>query len=331
MRRPLVGLLVVAALLAGAPAAEANGFFGLNSWNPPSTHELKRMSKGGAGVYRAAFYWHPYARDWSASDQLMTGAAKAHIDVLPYLVGAAPPNSSQEADWESYVRDVVKRYKPGGRFWHQHPELKARPIRRWQIWNEPNLSAYWPSEDAKEYAKFFIRTSKLLKDVYGHARVVAAGVPESTLGVPQQTYFKRLYKVKGFRGAVDLIAVHAYAADYTGVLGAVQRTRDVMSAHGDSHKPIWVTETGWATGGEQRPWTTSRKGQAKQLHLTAIALLHRRSSWHIHGMVWFSWRDTGNPKYWGNNTGVFDRDGKPKPSWAEFAEVAGGSPGSGGL
>jgi hypothetical protein len=149
--------------------------------------------------------------------------------------------------------------------------------------------------------------------------------------VPQQTYFKRLYKVKGFRGAVSVIAVHAYAEDYRGVLGAVQRTRDVMSSHGDSTKPIWVTEVGWATGGEERPWVTTRKGQAKQLHLTGLALLHRKKSWHLRGMVWFSWRDTGDKQHWGTNTGVFDVDGKPKPAWGEFADLAGGSAGSGSL
>ena len=32
---------------------------------------------------------------------------------------------------------------PQGSLWAEHPEVAARPIRAWQIWNEPNLTRYW--------------------------------------------------------------------------------------------------------------------------------------------------------------------------------------------
>lgn len=341
-RAVLAALATAAAILllvlpAGA-AAKPNPFFGLNSWKIPTLKELQRMSAGGAGYYRTNFLWDMVlptsaaTPDYHVYDALMLNASQAGINVLPDLVGNfRPKGAAGMANWLAFVRMTVDRYKPGGQFWIDHPELvtKARTIHSWQVWNEPNLSAYWPSEKASEYGAFFVQTAKVIKQADPQAEVVVAGIPQSAYGVPQKKYIAGLYRVPGFKQAANVIAAHGYSKDYTGAIANVKRVRSVMNANGDTKKPIWVTEIGWATGGEKRPWVTTPKNQAKQLRLTAQALLARQTSLHIRGMVWFSWRDTGEPKHWGTHTGLFWAKGYPKPAWGAFAKVAGGTPGTG--
>ena len=41
--------------------------------------------------------------------------------------------------YAKYASELVRRYGPRGYFWRRNPSLPKRPIRTWQIWNEPHL------------------------------------------------------------------------------------------------------------------------------------------------------------------------------------------------
>src|SRR3954449_4697450 len=94
--------------------------------------------------------------NWSYADSFFAAAAAARLNVLPFLStapGWAVPvdrrfgsskflpvrSGRQRAGWRQFVTQAVLRYGPGGSFWSENPALPRRPIRTWQIWNEPNF------------------------------------------------------------------------------------------------------------------------------------------------------------------------------------------------
>src|SRR5262249_41801091 len=106
----------------------------------------------GVAIERVGFGWSSIERapgiyDFSCPDAMAADAAASHIDILPVLLDApgyltgrgrqiAPPQHA--AAIGPFAAAVVRRYGPGGTFWSQYPELPRRPIRWWEIWNEPN-------------------------------------------------------------------------------------------------------------------------------------------------------------------------------------------------
>ena len=56
---------------------------------------------------------------------------------MPHWNDAPVRGSGRLADFSAFVRELVERYGTRGSFWQEHPELHARPIRYYDIWNEP--------------------------------------------------------------------------------------------------------------------------------------------------------------------------------------------------
>lgn len=93
-------------------------------------------------------------------DGFMTQAAQHGLSVLPVLFDPASFRSSRPAsgaargtyppasnhDFARFAAAVVQRYGSRGSFWRERPRVPRRPIRAWQVWNEPNL------RDAPPYA-----------------------------------------------------------------------------------------------------------------------------------------------------------------------------------
>ena len=356
----LAWLVVVAvASTFAAPAASADArpprsFFGLASWGPPSVAEFERMGHARVGVYRTTMLWslvesRRNRRDWGYYDDMVYRSGQAGMTLLPTLVGSPRFAASRETypprrgapmrHWLAFVRDAVNRYGRGGKFWRRHPRLPYRPVRAWQVWNEPNFPSWWRGHpNARQYTRFLARTRPAIKRADRRAKVVLAGLPETRTGVPMHRFLPALYRV-GARRLFDAVAVHAYALTHRGVLRIVRRARSITRAHGDGRKPIWVTEVGWASAGpvsrNTRAYRTTRAGQAERVRTTLRALARARRRLRIGLVVWFSLQDrrpVGDERdWWGLHTGLFEVGGNPKPSWFAFVRRTGGDPGSGPL
>ncbi len=66
---------------------------------------------------------------------------------LPVRTGAAAHRLDE------FLTQAVARYGPGGSFWAENPSLPKRPIRTWQIWNEPNFKYFVARPNPAEYGK----------------------------------------------------------------------------------------------------------------------------------------------------------------------------------
>jgi len=262
---------VLAALVVAAPAGAARrsvpaSFFGVN-WDQEiaasgpgglQNQQFGRMAAAGAETVRGLFLWSTAQPDqngpidFSATDQLVGGAAAHHLTVLPIVVDSplwarafessfSPPSNPQ--DYAAYLTALIGRYGPHGSFWRDNPRLPKVPVRAWQIWNEPNMSYQWSTPGSTE--DYAVRYTMLLRDSYQAikradpgALVVLAGLANTS---PQDLAHLYDYGAKPY---FDVAAIHPYTYTPAGVLTLTREARQVMRRNGDNRKQLWVTELG---------------------------------------------------------------------------------------
>jgi hypothetical protein len=353
--RLAAALLALAVLVPAAPAAAAPLRLGLHASHFVSAEEAQRMALGGADLVRITFDWGriettPGLYDFSAYDELVERTATAGVEVLPVVLGAPsfrrhteaswPPGKPGRAAYANLMRALVRRYGPLGSFWSEHPAVPPRPIRSWQVWNEPNLGPFSPKGKgrAADYAKLLIPASRAIHGADPNAKVILAGMPEHLHG-RGSTYYEfvdDLFAIEGAVDAVDAVAVHPYAPTVRHLLQTTlpEMTDEAHEAAGAGMR-IWVTELGWATEGRgDTRFVSTTAGQAKLLDRVLQQLPARAKKLKIDAAVVFSFRDVadhGVGPQWQLHTGLFRLDGAPKPAWGVFAAHAGGTPGEGKL
>ena len=342
---------------ASASPPEGRLEFGTFIFQEPFTEfELQRFHAGGGGVVRALFQWHEVQRtplpfyDWSEYDALVARAAAAGVSVLPVLIGSpwfaaprgpSPPTSTLgKLLFARFSKAAAERYGRDGKFWEENPLVPYQPIEAWEIWNEPNLGAYWSEwdPDPEEYAELLKLIGASVHTADPRAKVVFAGMPDprATEPIPADEFLADVYEVPGVEGAFDVVAAHPYAASVQGVERRLGRLRGVMRRNGDEEKPLWITELGWSSRGIDHYLV---KDPATQARLTrdAIAMLRERAvEYRLGTVIWFRWQDPDSPcpkpgGCWYDHAGLFTSDERPKPAWLAFARGAGGRPLAGRL
>jgi hypothetical protein len=229
---------------------------------------------------------------WGHSDVIVKHAENQGLTViarLGWVPGWARPEPGEQEttltyldadhydDFADFVAAFVARYR--GRVDHVI------------IWNEPNLSFEWGYRpvDPEGYAE-------LLRAVYARARaanpqvVVLAGALAPTLepegsaaGLNDLAYLERMYEADA-APYFDALAVHAYGLTFPSeeppALDAinfrrVELLREIMVAHGDGDKPVYVTEAGW----NDHPRWASAVRPAQRIEYTLGAYEWARDRW----------------------------------------------------
>ncbi|HWP32853.1 MAG TPA: hypothetical protein VNL97_03800 [Solirubrobacterales bacterium] len=340
LRRTLAALLA-AGLLALAPAAGAaapvpHGFYGVVPQGPLGAGDFDRM-RGVVGTLRIPVYWfqvEPSRGEYRFAelDETIAGAAAAGVRVLPFVYGtpswlsadpARPPlgSASGERAWAELLRRLVRRYGPRGEIWAGRG--RALPIRRWQIWNEPNFLLFWrPRPSPAGYARLLRIAARAIRAEDRGATIVAAGVAPVEGGMDPWEFLARMYLVPGVERDFDVLALHPYSSSLRVLEYEVRRTRQVMARAGDGSRPLQITELGVASGGRfPNPFDRGIRGQARYLEGTFARLASQRRRWRIAGVEWFTWQDGPAPEphcVFCEYAGLFDTAGNPKPSWWAF-------------
>ena len=129
----------------------------------------------------------------------------------------------------AFAARLVRRYGPDGEFWADHPDVPKHPIRAWQVWNEPNLPVYWPDgPDPAQYVELLSAVGKAIKRADPGASVVSAGLSESRQGIPFADFVKGMFDA-GAGDTIDVFALHAFAHDTAGSVGAAETARTLLS------------------------------------------------------------------------------------------------------
>ena len=320
MRRLLTTLLLaLCAVAATAPPAAAaqrtvpRGWLGVIADGPLTRAgavvdgEWDLMAASGAESVRTAFYWPSAQRresappDLSRFDAVVLDAARRGLPVLPIVTGTPGWAGRRPGDETSPPRDprlyaaflttLVGRYGPRGSLWAEHPELPARPIRAWQVWNEPNLTRYWTPPGRQTFARSYVELLRAAHGAIGRAdpgaRVVLAGLPnESWIAL------RKIYKAGG-RGTFDAVALHPYTGRPRNVIRLVELARKEMRRYRDSRRPVWLTELSWpASQGKTTGapgFVTTERGQAERLESALSLLARARKRLRIERVVWYTW------------------------------------------
>jgi Glycosyl hydrolase catalytic core len=310
-------------------------------WAAAATTDVR----SGVGIVRQPFYWSRIETsfghlDFSVYDHVVAAAAKAGLRLLPVVMnppawrstapargasrGMYPPRDP--AAMAALATALVQRYGPAGSFWAQHRSLTPSPIRSWQVWNEPNIPAFWASgPNPTAYAQLLKVVGAAIRAADPGAEVVAAGLPPFGGGYTITEFLDRMYAA-GARGTFDTMAIHPYAPTAAGVLSVLQEARDELDRLGDPDRPLWATEFGWATGGPRTTITVTEAAHATVVHDALSLLQGSRDELRLRGYIMFRLRDVptnaGQADIWPLHAGLLRRDGTPKPALAAFRDAA---------
>jgi hypothetical protein len=317
-------------------------FFGVAPQSSVTSSDLSAMQNAHAHVSRQQFYWPSIepskgSFNWSGVDQLVGNLAAHGVRTLPYLDRSpswvAPqtqiPPIHSRADrkaWRHFVSVAVRRYGPGGSFWHGRSHKK--PIRTWLIWNEENGKQFWqPRPSPKGYGKLLKIAGHAIHHVAPHSKVVVGGLSATpTRGINAWTFLRRLYHVNGIRRAFNGVGIHPYSKDLAGVRQAFGRVHRVMKQKSDGQARTYGPEIGWSSASSSQvgPLGKGLKGQARMLRRAFRLLLHHRRRWNVTNIDWYALRDTTGPTCdWCGTSGLLYGNGSPKPSYHAFKRLAG--------
>jgi hypothetical protein len=312
----------IAVLLLAVPGAAARsvpqGFFGVmydngieKARDDVQDAQWDLMASSGVETVRTVFDWaeaQPGGRgtpiDFGRTDGVVQRAAMRNLEVLPIVFYAprwarayrgrftSPPK--RRADYVTYLASLVERYGPEGTFWSEHPELPKRPVREWQIWNEPHLPAYWDAPEkgpygyARNYPLMLRASHNIVKSLDPGAKIVMAGLTQRAW-----EEIEVLYR-RGIKGYFDVAALQIFPQTVKRAVKATRFFRDAMKKRGDGRKPIYLTEITWPaskgrTAGIKYQSQATPRGMASKLSGMYSAMAARRRALGLGRVFWYTW------------------------------------------
>lgn len=381
MTKKTAALVLAAAMLismAFAASAQAlpRNFWGAVPQSGLNNEQFQRIGRGGVESIRVPLGWGDLqpseggAINWGGVDATVERAALAGIDVLPTITGAPdwavpsvrvpggggakaparlPVSGPAAGAWKSLLTQAVQRYGPNGQFWATHPNVPAKPIRSWQIWNEPNFKFFLAKPNPAHYGKLVKLSATALKSVDPGAKVVLAGLFSQPKGgryarvvrgkrkIVNRTnvnyfasyFLEQMYRTTpGVKSKFVGYSVHPYTGNWRQLIPSIEEVRRVMAANGAGGKGLWITELGWSSGPPQSDGSNSfakgPAGQARELRLSFKLLKSKQKKWKIQRLYWFSVDDAAGVCNFCDGSGLFGEGFKPKKSWFEYVRFAGG-------
>jgi hypothetical protein len=336
---------MLAASAAAAPAHAERGwvndnFFGINFqqlWEIGAAQRAKhlnRIAQLGVHDMRVGFAWpriepqppvngrHDYR--WGAFDDVIAALAWHHIraqanitqtprwNADPSIIAALNCNRSSSfapasiTPYASLVKAISARYGRGGAFWRSHPTVPARPIVRYEIWNEPNLRGGWcPNPQPERYADMFMTAAKSIRSIDPHAQVLIGGTAAPAkenrhyLGISH--FLARVNaRQPNLQRVASGAAVHIYpATSASQQLDRLAWFRAQLRRGGVPNRiPMLINEIGWAAGGGSGSIGETARTKA----YTRATLNIPRTNCNVMGMLPQSWtsrqQDPDNPEDW---------------------------------
>jgi polysaccharide biosynthesis protein PslG len=283
-------------VLAGAPLGDA-GYRRTDS-------ELRAMASAGVESMRFAFYWReaqpdgPFVTHFERTDRIVAAAARAHVWVLPTVLGA--PRWAREdrgelgsrprnpEDYARFMGLLVARYGPEGTFWAENPSIPKRPIRAWQVWNEPDHRTFWHEQPYyRAYVETLAAARRAVLERDPGAKVVLAGLVGRSWA-----QLAVLYRL-GARPHFDYAAIHPFTRLLPDVLRILRFNRTIMRRYGDAAKWMIATEVTWPSskGRIRKPSAFDRteRNQATLLSALFRALAAERRALRLRSVYWATW------------------------------------------
>ena len=364
-----VALGVFATNAAAVPA----NFFGVVPQATMTQEQDNTLKEGGVKSMRVALVWSETqptrggAYEWSSFDPIVERAAKSGIELLPFIVGSPtwavpnktvpgtggakaparlPASGTAATAWTAFLEAAVARYGTGGTYWTENPLVPDKPIKAWQIWNEPNFKYFVAKPNPTEYGKLVKISSAAIKSVQPSAQVVLAGLFAQPAGARRlntkgkvanptspnyfAAYFlEQMYKTNpGIRSKFQGVSLHPYVPHYRRLPAEIEEVRTILKKEGDGTKPLWITELGWSSEppvGPSNVFAVGQAGQARELKGAFTLLKADAAKYRLTHVYWFSVDDAAETCNFCNGSGLFKKGFVPKKSWTEFVKFTGGT------
>lgn len=363
-----LALVLVGAFASTAQALPLN-FWGAVPQGALTLEQMQKLHQGGVTSIRMPVVWSVVqgARNglfnWSSVDGQVENAAKAELEVLPFLAGAPawavpevnvpgsggsvkapthlPISGAARSGWAAFVAAAVARYGPNGSFWAEHPAVPVHPMRTWQIWNEPNFKYFVTHPNPAEYGKLVASSYAAIKAADPGAKVILAGLfarpkgsrtangKHKSLNWYASDFLEQMYKLTpGVRTKFSGTALHPYTYYFSELPAVIEEMRHVMAKNHDAGKGLWITEIGWSSGKPTRSnlFAKGTGGQASQLRGAFNLFKQKAALWRLQRIYWFSVDDQAGSCNFCDGSGLFGDGFKPKKSWYEYVKFAGGTP-----
>lgn len=238
----------------------------------------------------------PY--DFQITDAIVAATAAAHITLLPTVLYTPPwdgaPNRNgldtpaRSGPYAAYLAALIDRYGPKGTFWSANPTVPKLPIREWQIWNEPNISYYWPAPFAKRYVSLLRAAHAAIKHADPGAKVVLGALTNLAWQA-----IGRIYRIHGARNLFDIVSVNGFTKYPSDVIRYLQYMRRAMDRAGDRRKPMIDTEVSWPSAqgkiSHGYDFDTTESGQAHNIAALLGLVGRDRQSLGLTGLYYYTW------------------------------------------
>lgn len=277
-------------------------------------YAISRTRAAGINVLMPVSDGVPY---WASGDP------NKHIDssgVKRWNKYYKPANMSDYTNFMSYV---VNRYKVYG-------------VHHYEVWNEPNLTRFWPSGvSAASYFDMLKASYPVIKAADPESKVVLGGLSQAASERPNNfyDYLTSLYNL-GARQYFDISNVHIYSQYDPGtcwmgpdgrpaldLLCGIGEIKKIMTAHGDDAKSLWITEMGWSTCAPiSTCYGVTENQQADYLTKTydllnqSYSFVNTAFVYNFRNVYWAN----NDPSLWEANTGLLRTDFSVKPAYAAF-------------
>lgn len=264
-------------------------FLGVNAhflWFQPEdyVHQMEMLDDLNIKWVRVDLHWDRHEKtankyDLKLVDELVKNLNSHQLKSLFYLVGSAPFASSAPPN-----KSNTDQYPPTNpKLFAQRMALLAKKyprINSWQIWNEPNLPAYWqPKEDPLAYGQLLRESVHAIRSVTPNKEIVMGGMAYySQMPNGGSLMFEALQKL-GVFSLDTVVAYHPYShypeGDDIEEQDFIHRATLInkrLRAAGVAK--IWSTEWGWSSykGPVEHQPQISEQTQAEYL-LKRLALM----------------------------------------------------------
>jgi len=270
-----------------------------NSSQPITSQSMISVSGVADGSFDGSFYLtgtpdvntFTYAQAGADGKSSSGGVSAICSGVYaPTGCAEAPENLS---DWDQYLTQLTSHVGPG-------------MIRYWELWNEPNIAAFWKG-DPKTLVAMAADAQRIIKSVDPEAIILSPGVAGN-----YETQVECAGNAKycgsewlsnwldlGGTNYIDAVAFHGYPV--TGeapeqIQGSVDLLQATMAQHGIGSLPLWDTESSW---GEN----TALPAQGDQTGWLAKHLLLEESM-GVQRTVWYAYDSPSWGTLWNATTDI---------------------------
>lgn len=277
------------------------------------------------------------AYTWAEADQIVDTSQRYGVALLPILTytpswarstackGTALCKPADPQLFGTFAQAAADRYK-------------AKGVKAWEIWNEPNFDWFWGAKpNAREYLALLQAAYAGIKAADPQAAVLSGGLAavgdEEAGGISPLQFIAGLY-AEGGNKYFDGIALHPYSyparPDYQADWNRWQhitQIRQLMIDKGDAAKKIWITEFGAPTNGPGQAFAANQlngfhygrdymtEAAQQELYAKAVELCRQYADW-MGPFFWYSLHDSGTAKDTSEHFfGMVRADGSKKPAY----------------